>query len=435
MKNRIKSLKMLRQRKLFLIAPLLTLPFVTILFWLLGGGEMETINAQSAENKGFNIELPNPNLKEDSLLNKMSYYDEAALDSIKLKELISKDPNYLRHSFLGDSVAMTNDTVRDSMNSKKLSGRLNTKIYRDANEEKVYAKLEALQKVINQPVPQTRQQREIREYGNQNKPIAIHTSDVDRLEQMMESMNQSDAEDPELQKLSGMLENILDIQHPDRVQEKLRKISEANRGQVFSVSTVKKDDAVTSLKNTNNQKESGSQLKHNAFYSLEEFESTITDQNSVEAMIHEKQVVVNGSTVKLRLSNPIFINGVLIPRDNFLFGIASLKGERLTIKINSFRYRNSIFPVDLSVYDMDGLEGIYIPGAINRDVAKAAADRSIQTLGVTTLDDSWGAQAAGMGIEAAKNLLSKKVKQVKVIVKAGYQVLIRDENQKDKNSN
>lgn len=435
MKNRIKSLKMLRQRKLFLIAPLLTLPFVTILFWLLGGGEMETINAQSAENKGFNIELPNPNLKEDSLLNKMSYYDEAALDSIKLKELISKDPNYLRHSFLGDSVAMTNDTVRDSMNSKKLSGRLNTKIDRDANEEKVYAKLEALQKVINQPVPQTRQQREIREYGNQNKPIAIHTSDVDRLEQMMESMNQSDAEDPELQKLSGMLENILDIQHPDRVQEKLRKISEANRGQVFSVSTVKKDDAITSLKNTNNQKGSGSQLKHNAFYSLEEFESTITDQNSVEAVIHEKQVVVNGSTVKLRLSNPIFINGVLIPRDNFLFGIASLKGERLTIKINSFRYRNSIFPVDLSVYDMDGLEGIYIPGAINRDVAKAAADRSIQTLGVTTLDDSWGAQAAGMGIEAAKNLLSKKVKQVKVIVKAGYQVLIRNENQKDKNSN
>lgn len=435
MENRIKSLKMLRQRKLFLIAPLLTLPFVTILFWLLGGGKTETINAQSVPNKGFNIELPNPNLKEDSLLDKLSYYDEAALDSIKLEELISKDPNYLKHSFLGDSVAMTNDTIRDSMNSKKLKGGLNTRVYRDVNEEKVYEKLEALQKVINQPVSPTRQQREIREYGDPNSTSTIHASDVDRLEQMMESMNQSDAEDPELQKLSGMLENILDIQHPDRVQEKLRKISEANRGQVFSVSTVKKDDAITSLKNTNNQKGYGSQLKHNAFYSLEEFESTITDQNSVEAVIYEKQVVVNGSTVKLRLSNPIFINGVLIPKDNFLFGIASLKGERLTIKINSFRYRNSIFPVDLSVYDMDGLEGIYIPGAINRDVAKASADRSIQTLGVTTLDDSWGAQAAGMGIEAAKNLLSKKVKQVKVMVKAGYQVLIRDENQKDKNSN
>ena len=131
--------------------------------------------------------------------------------------------------------------------------------------------------------------------------------------------------------------------------------------------------------------------------------------------------------------NDIFINGVKIPKNNFLFGAASLKDERLTIKINSIRYNNSLFPVDLSVYDMDGLIGIYIPGAINRDVAKASADRSMQTLGVAGLDDSWGAQAAGAGIEAAKSLLSKKVKMVKVIVKAGYQVLLRDEKQKESN--
>jgi hypothetical protein len=84
---------------------------------------------------------------------------------------------------------------------------------------------------------------------------------------------------------------------------------------------------------------------------------------------------------------------------------------------------------------MDGLTGIYIPGAINRDVAKASADRSMQTLGVANLDDSWGAQAAGVGIEAAKSLLSKKVKLIKVAVKAGYQVLLRDEKQKQKDSN
>ena len=155
----------------------------------------------------------------------------------------------------------------------------------------------------------------------------------------------------------------------------------------------------------------------------------------MDAVVHETQTVVNGSTVKLRLANAIFINGVLIPKDHFLYGIASLKGERLTITINSLRYHNSIFPVNLSVYDRDGLAGIYIPDAISRDVAKASADRSIQTLGVTSLDDSWGAQAAGMGIETAKNLLSKKVKLVKVVLKAGYQVLIYDENQKQNSTN
>lgn len=420
MENKRESIQLIRQRKMLLVTPLLTLPFITILFWLLGGGKMETTNAQSLPKKGINIQLPNPKLENAPSLDKMSYYDEAALDSIKMEELIKKDPNYVRPSFLGDST--------------EVPKILKTGIYLDRNEEKVYAKLKALQKVINQPAPVPRQQRGDSEYEDQSLS-PIHSKDVDRLEQMMQSMNESDAEDPELQKLSGMLENILDIQHPDRVQEKLRKASEANKGRVFSIAAKGKDDTITLLRNTKQSNEIGIQVKPNAFYSFEEVASTAVNQNSVEAVIHETQTLVNGSTVKLRLNHAIFINGVLIPKDHFLFGIASLKGERLTIKINSLRYNNSIFPVDLSVYDMDGLEGVYIPGAITRDVAKASADRSIQTLGVTSLDDSWGAQAAGMGIEAAKNLLSKKVKLVKVVVKAGYQVLIRDENQKQKDSN
>lgn len=80
---------------------------------------------------------------------------------------------------------------------------------------------------------------------------------------------------------------------------------------------------------------------------------------------------------------------------------------------------------------MDGINGIYIPGAINRDVAKASADRSMQSIGIEGLNDSWGAQAATMGVEAAKTLLSKKVKLIKVVVKAGYQVLLYDEKEKN----
>lgn len=89
--------------------------------------------------------------------------------------------------------------------------------------------------------------------------------------------------------------------------------------------------------------------------------------------------------------------------------------------------------MQLSVYDMDGMDGIYIPGAITRDVAKQSADRAIQGIGLTTLDPSLGAQAASAGIEAARDLISKKVKLVKVTVKAGYQVLLRDEKQKQNN--
>lgn len=434
MEQKKKSPKMLKHRRMLLVLPLLVLPFVTVMFWSLGGGKMDGANAQTEEKKGVNIKLPNANLKEGIPLDKMNYYEQAALDSAKLDELIKKDPNYLSQSFEEDSTDTSNvDTLRGNTFVKR-SGGLNTTMYRDPNEEKVRNKLEALQRAINKPVVSPDESRDFSQYAKGNV-TPNPSSDVDRLEEMMQSMNgKSDDQDPELQQLSGMLESILDIQHPDRVEEKLRKASEEQRGQVFAIVTKAPEDNISSLQSTATNSTAFGQSKHNGFYSLDEVAITDYAQNAVEAVIHETQTIVNGSTIKLRLSNDIFINGIKIPKDNFLFGIASLKGERLAIKINSLRYNNSIFPVDLAVYDMDGLGGIYIPGAINRDVAKASADRSMQTLGVTTLDDSWGAQAAGAGIEAAKSLLSKKVKLVKVVVKAGYQVLLRDEKQKQKDS-
>jgi conjugative transposon TraM protein len=435
MEQKIKSLKMLRQRKILLVMPLLVLPFITIIFWALGGGKMNAANGALVEKEGFNIKLPDANLKEGMALDKMNYYEQAALDSTKLEELIKKDPNYLSQSFQEDSTEIASSTSNNRSSSRKGSNGLNSAMYRDPNEEKVHEKLEALQRAINKPIASPTQIPDFNKYTKGNTGV-MRSDGVERLEKMMQSMNgQNEAQDPELKQLSGMLESILDIQHPDRVQDKLRKLSQAQRGQVFAITTITKEDNISSLQIVpTNPTVSDRQSKGNGFYSLDEPTITDDNQNATAAVIHETQTIVNGSTVKLRLVNAVFINGFKIPKDNFLFGTASLKGERLIIKINSLRYANSLFPVDLSVYDMDGLSGIYIPGAINRDVAKESADRSMQTLGVPTLDDSWGAQVAGVGIEAAKSLLSKNVKLIKVVVKAGYQVLLRDEKQKQNGS-
>ncbi len=47
---------------------------------------------------------------------------------------------------------------------------------------------------------------------------------------------------------------------------------------------------------------------------------------------------------------------------------------------------------------------------------------------LTSADPSLKAQAATAGINTVKSLMSRKVKQVKVLVKAGYKVLLRDKN-------
>src|SRR5258706_10562796 len=66
----------------------------------------------------------------------------------------------------------------------------------------------------------------------------------------MEMMNKGDQSDPEMQQLEGMLEKILDIQHPDRVNQKIKEQSEQNKGHVFPVTTSRTEENV-SLINSN----------------------------------------------------------------------------------------------------------------------------------------------------------------------------------------
>jgi conjugative transposon TraM protein len=432
MEQQAKTSKEIRQRKFLLVLPLLALPFMTMIFWALGGGKVEKAEAQAATKKGFNINLPDAILKDDKPMDKMSYYNLAQQDSMKFLEMIKNDPNY-KNVFMTD----TNDYLSgedDTFQLPASSGGLNTSLYgghrsNDPNTDKIYRKLAELDREMNKPIPTSTENDDYNTYqpavdGNGNN-TTVNSSDVDRLEQMMNMMNQPTGEDPEMKQINGMLDKILDVQYPERVQERLKQTSEANRGQVFVVSSQKEDNAITLL---DTDHLTGSST--NGFYSLTGTTAAADSQNAIQAVVHETQTLVDGSTVKLRLVNDVFINGVHIPKGNFLYGIASLKGERLNVEINSIRYNNSLFPVELSVYDMDGLDGIYIPGAITRDVAKQSADRSMQTLGLTTLDPSWQAQAAGAGIEAAKTLFSRKVKLVKVQVKAGYRVLLRNDREK-----
>lgn len=429
MENKTPSIHEEKKRKMLLVFPLLILPFATMLFWVLGGGRDAQTAISEEKKTGFNMLLPNAKLKEDSGLDKMSYYDQAAVDSIKLQEQKKKDPNYaLRPNDEGypESESYTGLEL-GSWNNKKAG--LNTASFKDDNEQQLYQKLQALQKAIAEPPKSAGYGQDMREFQYAKMPYG-ETNEMKNLEQLMAAMNASSEPDPELAQLGSMLENILDIQHPERVQEKLRKSSREQQKKVYSVSRKKETDDASLLQPLS---KFSPMPKQNGFYSFPAADTVFDTENAIQAAVHETQTLINGSIVKIRLTGDIFLSGVRIPRNTFVYGTASLKGERLEIKIEAVRYQNSIFPIQLAVYDLDGIKGIYIPGTINRDVAKASADRSMQGIGLTGISDSWGAQATGIGVEAAKTLLSKKVKLIKVIVKAGYQVLLYDEKQKNDN--
>lgn len=412
-----------RKRKFLLVLPLLVFPFFTFLAWSVGlFGSDKAKAANATAQHGFNMHLPDAKLKENKSWNKLDFYDRADQDSAKLKEAMKNDPYYKQ-----SPAAVQGNAANPYQFSYDPSPSAVQK-YQDPNVEKVNQKLNELKAVLNQPPKTT--QSENATVTTQQSP-SMNSQDIDRLQSMMKTMNQKDGgSDPEMQQLTGMMDKLLDIQHPERVQERLREQSKKNKGQVFPVAASNNEQAVTVLQ-TKQQSDTGTKTNaRNGFYSLEETTVLPEEQNAISAVVAETQSLVSGATVKLRLLDDVYIRGISVPKNQFVYGTASLNGERLNIAISSIRYQNNLLPVSLSVYDVDGNAGINIPGSISRDVAKQSAGESISSMGVMSVDPSFGAQAASAGINAAKTLLSKKAKLVKVTLKQGYQVLLKDNNNK-----
>ncbi|MHB1178750.1 MAG: conjugative transposon protein TraM, partial [Daejeonella sp.] len=71
MEKKVKTPKMIRQRRFMLMMPLLALPFMTMMFWALGGGKVQKAEAQAQKQEGFNLKLPSANFKDDKPMDKM----------------------------------------------------------------------------------------------------------------------------------------------------------------------------------------------------------------------------------------------------------------------------------------------------------------------------------------------------------------------------
>ena len=410
--------------KTLLVFPLLLLPFITLAFWSLGGGKgTQTNNKPAISKDGLNLDLPSANIKDDSKEDKLTFYEKAKEAEEKIQEDSEKDSLYKSADSNSLDKIISNSASKYDPSPKDPYTGLNTSPvhsvkYKDATEDKIMNRLQQLQQEINKPQASNSSKDELT--GAESGKVNMG-SDVDRLEGMMKMLHDKQEGDPEMEKLGGMLDKILDIQYPQRVKDRIQEKSMQQKEIVFPVLRTSNKINNSLLSSDTNGKKNN---VRNGFYGLSEKKEIDETPNAVEAVVNETQTLVNGSVVKFRLLNDVYINGILIPKDNFLFGVASLDGERSNIEINTIRYNNSIFPVKLNVYDLDGISGINIPGAVTRDVAKQSADNSIQGMELTSLNPSLAVQATTAGINTAKSLLSKKVKLVKVTVKAGYKVLL-----------
>lgn len=155
----------------------------------------------------------------------------------------------------------------------------------------------------------------------------------------------------------------------------------------------------------------------------------VTQKNTIAAVVAGDQSVISGQSVKLRLMEPMWVGNSLIPRNTVVVGSARLQGERLEVEIVSIEANGSVYEVDLQVFDFDGQEGINIPNSMESDAIHEIGANMGSTMGSSiNLTTNTGAQIAsdvGRGlINGVSQYLNKKLRTVKVHLKAGYRVML-----------
>lgn len=95
------------------------------------------------------------------------------------------------------------------------------------------------------------------------------------------------------------------------------------------------------------------------------------NESFIKAIIDENIKGYMGSRLKLRLLDDIYIGNLMIQKGTPLFAlITGFDAQRVKLSIVSVLYKNQILPIALDVYDIDGMEGLYVPSSAFREMTK-----------------------------------------------------------------
>lgn len=151
----------------------------------------------------------------------------------------------------------------------------------------------------------------------------------------------------------------------------------------------------------------------------------------IKAIIDENVKATDGSRVRLRLLDDVEINEHVVKRGSYLYATMSgFSSQRVKGNINSIMVDDELVKVNLSLYDTDGLEGLYVPSSQFRETSKDVASGAVSgnmnmnTSGTGSSFSQWGMQAMQNAYQKTSNAIGKAIKKNKVKLKYGTFVYI-----------
>ena len=110
------------------------------------------------------------------------------------------------------------------------------------------------------------------------------------------------------------------------------------------------------------------------------------------------------------------------------------RGKRMAVTVTSMGSGGNIWPVELVAYDMDGQKGLFVPNTAERTAMKEAAANIGGSFGTSISFARSASQQLVMDVTrgvlgGGSQYLATKMREVKVAVKANYQLLLISKKQ------
>ena len=406
----------MQKRKKMLVYPL---------FFLIFAGAMWLIFAPSGDKDeqqpdGFNSELPIP--KDEAIVgDKRSAYEQEAMQNKQNEKmrnlqdfafLLGEEEERKAQTGSENQLAVTDDENKYNYgNSSRNTPTIQSsaQAYQDINRQ--------LGNFYEEPATEIDKQAQLEKDAR-----------IQELEKQLEEKSQADQQLELIEKSYAIaakyMPNTQEQAQPAPITDMREKVvpkpvSQVHHNVVSLLSAPMSDDEFL---------EAYSKPRNMGFITATGNES-IMDKNSIKACVYQTVTISNGKELQLRLQEPMRAGNMLIPANTVLTGSVKISGERLHITITSIQYADNVIPVEMEVYDMDGMQGIFVPNSDEINAAKEIAANMGTSMGssITITDDAGSQLAADLGrsaIQGVSQFFSKKMREVKITLKAGYKVLL-----------
>lgn len=152
----------------------------------------------------------------------------------------------------------------------------------------------------------------------------------------------------------------------------------------------------------------------------------------IPAMVDQQLTVYVGSRIRMQLLEDIWVGQSAVKKGSYLYGtVSAFAAQRVQISITSVLCQQGILPVHLEVYDLDGLQGLYVPASAFREFTRELGTQSAQGISI----DATGEQnkqlmsLAGRVFQSTSGAVTRLIRQNKAKISYSTRIYLIDPDQ------